>query len=108
MIDENGETVNADQVRSDATYAYREKYGSLEDIVVIAVHFKNAFQGSGEDYATIDGIWQISDQPVDMTYANYNKLIVKKVDGDTKTIMMANEDDILLQRDKNIPLWGRY
>lgn len=31
------------------------------NIIILAVHFKNAYKGAEESYTTIDGIWQISD-----------------------------------------------
>ena len=46
---------------ADKTYYYKKDIGNTKDIVIIAAHFKNAFRGSNEDFATIDGLWQISD-----------------------------------------------
>ncbi len=40
--------------------------GESQGIVIIAVHFKNAFRGADRDAATFDGIWQISETPIEI------------------------------------------
>ncbi|GEM_PF-5492943 len=44
---------------ADSTYTYITELGGAKRIVVIAVHFKQCSDGE----VTIDGIWQISDNP---------------------------------------------
>jgi len=51
---------------SDKTYTYKADLGETEDIVIIAVQFKNAFRGAAMDAATVDGIWQISETPIEI------------------------------------------
>jgi len=51
---------------SDKTYIYKADLGESQDIVIIAVHFKNAFRGADMDAATVDGIWQISETPIEI------------------------------------------
>jgi len=51
----------------DRTYTYSVDLGGAEeDVVIIAVHFKNSFRGADRDLATVDGIWQISDTPIEI------------------------------------------
>ena len=50
----------------DEAYLYAADIGGAEDIVVIAVNFKNAFRGSDPDMVTIDRIWQISKRAVEI------------------------------------------
>ncbi|GEM_PF-1047058 len=50
----------------DKTYTYVGDVGRTEDTVVIAVHFKNAFRGAEQDIVTVDGIWQISEIPIEI------------------------------------------
>ena len=47
----------------EKTYTYTRDLGGAEDVVIIAVHFKRSFRGADQDLATIDGIWQISENP---------------------------------------------
>lgn len=67
----------------DKTYYYKKNIGNSKDVIVIAVHFKNAFRGSDQDLATIDGIWQLSD-----TATNANDLY------DFETIEGALEEPV--------------
>ncbi len=46
---------------SDKTYYYKKDVADSKDLVILAVHFKNAFRGADQNLATVDGAWQISD-----------------------------------------------
>ncbi|HII06729.1 MAG TPA: PGF-CTERM sorting domain-containing protein [Methanotrichaceae archaeon] len=87
----------------DKTYTYTMDLGDTEDLAVIAVHFKNAFRGSDQDLATVDGIWQIADTYTDVEEdTEYDKMTIQTVDADTKSIMMDNEDNkITLNKNKD-------
>ena len=90
----------------DKTYAYTKDMGDTEDIVVVAVHFKNAFRGAEQDLATVDGIWQISDAPTDVEEdTEYDKMTIQNVNSDEMSIEMDNEDNkITLNKNKDISL----
>ena len=49
---------------ADKTYLYKMKsQGDDDNLIIIAVHFSGAYRNSnGEDSATIDAIWQISEE----------------------------------------------
>ena len=49
---------------SDKTYYYKADQGDTNGIIAIAVHFKNAFRGADTNIATVDGIFQVSDKPI--------------------------------------------
>ena len=57
-------TVSPNASFSGDTYCYKTDMGSAKDMVVIAVHFKNAFAGSDVCLATCDGVFQISSSPI--------------------------------------------
>ncbi|MGD9566137.1 MAG: S-layer protein domain-containing protein, partial [Methanothrix sp.] len=107
----NGEVVDSAVVEpskdgatiKDKTYTYKKWLGDTEKIVVIAVHFKNAFRGADTDLATVDGIWQISDTITDVEEdTEYDKMTIQSVNADTKTITMDNEDNkITLNKNKD-------
>ena len=90
----------------DKTYVYKKDLGDTEKIVIVAVHFKNAFRGADTDLATIDGIWQISDAYKDVEEdTEYDKMTIQTVDADAKTIMMNNEDNkITLTKKRDVSL----
>jgi len=89
---------------ADQTYFYKTDVGDSNDVVLVAVHFKNAFRGADTNLATIDGVWQLSDTPVDVAEGtDYDKMTIQTVTADT--ITMDNEDnDITLSKNKDISL----
>jgi S-layer protein (TIGR01567 family) len=98
----NGATVQ------DKTYTYKMEMGDAKDIVTIAVHFKNAYRGADQSLATVDGVWQISDEPLDIKVGTtIDKMAIQTVDADAKTIVMNNEDNkINLYRNADSLLMG--
>ena len=95
---------NADM--ADKTYYYKKDVGDSKDVVIVAVHFKNAFRGADQDLATVDGFWQLSDTPTEVAEnTEYDKMTIQTVTDNS--IMMNNEDnDITLSNDKDITLMG--
>ncbi|MEM0498663.1 MAG: S-layer protein domain-containing protein, partial [Methanothrix sp.] len=89
---------------SDQTYVYKKNVGDTEKLVIIGVHFKNAFRGADQDIATVKGIFQVSDQPMDVSVdTEYDKMRISKVDD--KSIEMDNKDNaITLNKNKDIAL----
>ena len=57
-------TVSPNASFSGDTYCYKTDMGSAKGMVVIAVHFKNAFAGLYDCLATCDGVFQISSSPI--------------------------------------------
>ena len=78
--------------------------GDSKDVVIVAAHFKNAFRGADQDLATVDGLWQLSDTPEDVSEnTEYDKMTIQTVASDS--IIMSNEDnDIILSRNADISL----
>lgn len=91
---------------SDRTYYYKADIGDTKKIIQIAVHFKNAFHASEQELATVDGIFQISDAPISIDAGQqYDKMMIRTVDGSTNTITMDNKDyRILLTKNKDTVL----
>jgi S-layer protein (TIGR01567 family) len=89
---------------TDKTFIYKKNFGNSNDVVVVAVHFKNAFRGADQNLATIDAVWQLSDEYLDVSEGTkYDKMTVQTVT--TDSITMNNEDnDITLSRNKDISL----
>ncbi len=93
-------------VMADKTYYYKRDVGDTKSIVIIAVHFKNAFRGADQNLATVDGIFQVSDTPTDvMADTKYGKMRICSITSDT--IVMDNKDDtIILSKNRDISLMG--
>ncbi len=88
----------------DKTYYYKKDIGDSKDVVIVAAHFKNAFRGADQNLATVDGLWQLSDTPQDVSEnEEYDKMTIQTVTANT--ITMNNEDnDITLSKNKDISL----
>ncbi len=78
----------------DKTYYFKTTVGSTQDIIQIAVHFKNAFRGASTNIATVDGIFQISDTPQPIKEdQQYDKMSIENVNPADMTITMDNKDN---------------
>lgn len=93
-----------DATMADKTFIYKMNFGNSKDVVVVAVHFKNAFRGADQNLATVDALWQLSDEALDVSVGtDYGKMTIQKVT--TDSITMNNEDnDITLSKNKDISL----
>jgi len=91
---------------SGITYCYKRDVGDSKDVVVLALHFKDALHGADEDIATVDGQWQLSDKPASVkTDDSYGRMNVIDVDADAMKVTMSNKDNaITLSRNKDISL----
>ena len=56
--------------------------------------------------ATVDGIWQISDAPIDVRAdTQYDKMTIRSVDANAGTIVMDNKDNqIILAKKTDVTL----
>ncbi|MDD2754298.1 MAG: S-layer protein domain-containing protein, partial [Methanothrix sp.] len=95
-----------DASMADKTYLYKEDVGDQKNVVLIAVHFKNAFRGSDQNLATVDGVWQLSASPISITDGrSFGKLAISDISGDR--ISMNNKGNpIKLSKNKYASLAG--
>lgn len=91
---------------ADKTYYFTKTLGNQKNLVIIAVHFKNAFRGADQHLATVDGIWQISDTATIVKEdTEYDKMTIRTVDAKRGTIRMDNKDNtITLNKNRHITL----
>jgi hypothetical protein len=95
----------------DKTYYYKKDIGETnetKDIVILAVHFRDAFRSAGNNAATIDGVFQISETPISIKIGQqYDEMSVRSIDPITGTIMLDNKDHpITLSKNRDITLMG--
>jgi S-layer protein (TIGR01567 family) len=81
----------------DKTYYYiNPRVGKQKNLVIIGVHFKNAFRGREQNLATVNGRWQISEEPIDVRYGEqYGLMTINSIDAKSGTIIMDNEDNAI-------------
>lgn len=78
----------------DKTYYYRTDVGSQKKLVTIAVHFKSTYKDEERALAAVDGIWQISDAPIDIKAGTqYGKMNIESIDATAGVIIMDNKDN---------------
>jgi len=96
----DGRSVDTDIVKSPDTYVYTKDLGKLDDVPIIAVYIGNVFAGTESDIGTIEGIFQISDdpRPID-SGTEYGEMMITSASGDK--IMMKNPDDLSLKEGGN-------
>lgn len=86
----------------DKTYYYKKDIERCNGIILIAVHFKNAFNEKGYNLVTIDGVWQISETSKDISEdQEYSIMKVRSIENGE--ITMVNIEDIPLRR-RSLPL----
>jgi len=90
----------------DKTYYYKKDLGDTKEIIVLGVHFKNAFRGADTNIATVDGVFQVSDTAAPIKVdQQYDKMSIRNVDPTAFTITMDNKDNqISLSKNKNTQL----
>jgi len=92
---------------ANKTYYYMNPaVGEQKKLVTVGVHFKNAFRGADSNLASIDGVWQISDAPVEVKAGTqYEKMTIRTVDATAGSITMDNKDNaVTLSKNKNVVL----
>jgi S-layer protein (TIGR01567 family) len=89
---------------ADKTFTYKKDIGNSKNVVIVAVHFKFALRGADSAIATVDGEWQLSDTPFDVSKGTeYDKMTIQTVTSDTITII-NKDNDITLGKNKDISL----
>lgn len=89
-----------DATMDEKTYYYRRDIGDVKDIITVAVHFDKIYHSSEVDAALVDGIFQISDNPINMnTGINYENMRISSVMPDR--IIMDNANSIMLSKNRD-------
>ncbi|MHC1631978.1 MAG: S-layer protein domain-containing protein [Methanotrichaceae archaeon] len=99
------ELVDSAVIRSNSTYVYKINVGDVDDLPIIILHVGSIFRNEDEQFAIIDGLFQVSDHlflPIDLgnEFGEMKILFVNPI-----VIFMANTDAITLKRDSDVSLW---
>ncbi|MEA1945001.1 MAG: S-layer protein domain-containing protein, partial [Euryarchaeota archaeon] len=98
----NGKSVDTDIVRSSDTYVYTKDLGKLDDVPIIAIRIGNVFAGTETDMVTIEGAFQISDDPISIdTGDEYGEMEITTASSSGIT-MKNKESEIDLEGDETI------
>ncbi|VVB63130.1 S-layer protein [uncultured archaeon] len=79
---------------ADKTYCYAKDLGDTKGLVIMAIHFKNVFHSTDMNLATIDGVFQLSDETTSIKAdQQYGKMSIRNVDPTAMKISMDNKDN---------------
>jgi S-layer protein (TIGR01567 family) len=105
QLTKNGVLQDSSIVKSNSTYIFKKDLGDVSDMPIIKLHVNNIFSNGSLRFATIDGIFQISDQfllPVEAGLG-IGKLQIMST-SIPYVIIMANDEAVNLNSDSTVSL----
>ncbi|MDR7666291.1 S-layer protein domain-containing protein [Methanosarcina sp. Z-7115] len=106
QLEKNGDVVDDAFVSSGDDYVYKTKLGESEDVPIIIAHFGTVFAGSETSAAFVEGLFQISDNYVELENGDpFGEMEVTSLS--SSEIKMENEDNIGLDEGETIDLMGK-
>jgi len=99
----NDQLVDTAVIKSNSTYIYEKDVGDVEDLPIIALHVESIFSDGDDQFAIIDGLFQVSDsqylsiEPGD-ELGEMTIVLMRSNLG----IYMVNADNIDLKIDSNV------
>ncbi|NYT18986.1 MAG: S-layer protein [Methanosarcinales archaeon] len=104
-LTKDGDEVDSTVLSSGNPYIYEEDLGDVDDVPIIAVNFKEIFSGTETTAVFVEGIFQISDEYLEIESGDdYGEMEVKTIS--SEKIEMRNSDDISLSRDDEVEIMG--
>lgn len=102
----NGQLVDSSIVESNSTYVYKKDLGDIKDMPIIMMHVDKIFSDGKTKFASIDGLFQLSDQYVISVDPGLGLGEMEIVSTPTFGLLsMWNHETITLSRNSNIDLW---
>jgi len=106
QLEKDGDVVDDGFISSGEDYIYKTEIGEAEDVPIIIVHFGTVFAGTETSAVFIQGIFQVSDNYVEISNGDsYGEMEVKSIS--SSEIKMENEDDVGLDKGDIIDLMGK-
>jgi len=102
----NGEKVVEDIVEEDDTFVYEKDLGGARDIPIIAIYFDKVFVGTETSTIVIEGIFQVSDNYIDVSTGDEFGLMEIK-SADSTGIEMENDNTVSLGKRDDFNLMGK-
>ncbi len=106
QLEKDGDVVDDAFVSSGDDYVYKTKLGEAEDVPIIIAHFGTVFSGTETSAAFVEGLFQISDNYVELENGDtFGEMEVKSLS--SSEIKMENDDNIGLDEGETIDLMGK-
>ncbi|MBN2110744.1 MAG: PKD domain-containing protein, partial [Methanosarcinaceae archaeon] len=104
-LSKDGDEVDTSIASANDEYIYEADVGDSEDVPVIIVHFNEVFRGSESNAVFIEGIFQISEDYLELESGdNYGEMEIYSFG--SASIVMKNDGSIFLGSDDEISLMG--
>jgi S-layer protein (TIGR01567 family) len=105
-LTKDGDEVDTGVIEADSDYVYEiDDYGDADDVPLIIIHFNNVFSGPESNAVFVEGIFQISDDYIELEDGEtYDEMEITSYSDNS--IVMKNEDSISLGTDDDITLMG--
>jgi S-layer protein (TIGR01567 family) len=101
----DGEVVDETIISEGQTYKYKKDLGSADNIPIIAIRVETVFRGMETSTIKIDGIFQISDNYIEIGRGDEFGLM--EIDDVSDTITLTNPDSVSLTKGKTFNLMGK-
>ncbi|MCK5216783.1 MAG: Ig-like domain-containing protein [Methanosarcinales archaeon] len=102
----DGESIYETILSEGSTFTYEKDMGSADDIPIIALHVDTVFRGMETSTISIDGIFQISDDYINVEDGDeFGLMEIYRVGSDE--IIMVNSNDVSLKKGKTFNLMGK-
>jgi len=100
-----GSELDTAVLSSDDDYVYEKDIGSTDDVPIIVVHFKDIFSGSESNAVFVRGIFQISEDIIEIEAdETFELMSVESFSSDE--LILENDESIGLSRGKDIKIMG--
>jgi S-layer protein (TIGR01567 family) len=105
-LTKDGDELDSGIISGSGDYVYKTDLGDSDDVVVVAVRFTSIFSGTESNAVTIQGIFQISEDYVELEDGgSYGKMEITGFSNDY--IEMKNDGSISLSKGKTIDIMGK-
>ena len=102
-VDSRVVTPSSDPTDKVSNYLYKVDMGSLKDVPLIAAHIQSVFRSTESDLATVDAVFQVSENPESVEEGEvHGKMKVETLG--TDGITMRNDGTISLGRGREIEI----
>jgi S-layer protein (TIGR01567 family) len=102
-VDSKVVTPSSDPADKASNYLYKVDIGSLKDVPIIAAHIQSVFRSTESDLATVDAVFQVSENPESVEEGEiHGKMKVESLSDEG--ITMQNDGSISLGRGREIEI----
>ncbi|HOW14228.1 S-layer protein domain-containing protein [Methanosarcina sp.] len=106
QLEKDGDVIDDGFLSSNSDYVYKTDLGEADDVPLIAVHLAQIFRGTETNAVFIEGIFQISDEYVQIENGDrFGKMEISSTS--SSGIIMKNEDSITLSKGDTVDIMGK-